>query len=929
MSMESASSSINVPAPDATAASPDVAALELQNLVPGSHWQEGKYLIEEVLPDITYGKLLRAEDVATGDRVIIRSFRVSDDSRARAWSRVFGYENTAIQDRIFGNSAEGRRIEITAAPAGKTLLDHFSGTKARTKDVRWVLEQLVSAIGALHERGVAHLNLKPSTIYVREEGGAPKLCIGGLETLVDITRSELTSISVDPFYAPPEGIGLLQHHASPALRAWDWWSVGRILQELILGTHVLGLLIDRDVSRRTPELLIRADQFLREKDIQRSRPGGVELMTGLDEERRVLLRGLLASCRDARWTTRDIQAWLRGETPRERYDLPRATRLFQWNDYGYSLPEIAEHCSRAENRQIAIDQIFGAERADSLFSFIQADSSQRFLADRLRDLTELAANSAFANLPPATVREVLSAVALGFVGGQDFGLRVRGEPVSATLLLKLLKESTDGSALLFIETLCDPTLGQYLSQLDSSASRLLLDLYRDMAAALAQGASNHWLSRSDRAAVAQVCALLLREEKDLKHDLEKAREKYAISRIDNLNTLFQRNDLRVAELALLLFTLAQPEKFEYLTHEAWLAERRGKLEAEAEVLARALTWKNFASVHRFGALLIGPVILHVAFWLIVAGSVALARPGRATLIIALALVAAMFLVRVVTRKICFHALVRRTQAKVSKYPTAQMCDGEVQACVSKSKNTASGNLRQELQRVAQAIKELGETQSASGTVRPPESFAISRVVAIASTLVALACVATFTPPIIKNPPQWPKLKSAWLTPPAQPRSASATTELGHAGSSTTVAPAAHSTAALTSETLDGKNVGEAAEKPSNAKNGKKTQAVTQMSWGFREPLDLPMMKSLEPVDASPEQLDAALEEGASEVAPYIPETIGALIAVRVPTDEDVGLMLFDGKGNKIADRRVYRVAYLPLARSWFMLGGKPAIYLGN
>lgn len=927
--MEAASSPVPISTPaDHPASSSDVAALELHNLVPGEHWQQGKYLIEDVLPDITYGKLLKAHDVASGDAVIIRSFRVSDEQRARAWSRLSGYTSPTVQPRIYGASAEGRRIEVTAALTGRTLLDFFAGKKATVDDVRWLLGQLVSAVAALHELGVAHLNLKPTTVYVRENSGTPQLCIAGLETMLDVTCAELTSISVDPFYAPPEAIGLLQHHANQSLRAWDWWSVGRILQEIILGTHVVGIVIDRDVSRRTPELLIRADQFLREKDIQRSRPGGVELMPVLSEETTTLLRGLLTSCRDARWSHREITAWLDGKPVKERYELPRATRLYLWKDYAYSLPEIAECFSLLENRETAIEQIFATDRADSLFGFIQADSTQRPLAERLRELTELSANSAFANFPTTAIREILTSVSLGFVGGQNFGVRLRGKPVTARHLWEILNGGAAESELPLIEVLCEPILSQHLSHLDPAASRLALELHRTLATALAQGAAQNWLSRADRAAVTQVCAWLLREERELKLSLGAARENYAVTRIDSLNTLFQRHDLAVSDLAIVLFTLAQPEKFEYVTHAAWLKERLVKLTAEAEMLACALTWKNLGAVSRLGSALIGPIVIHLSFWFVVASTIALSHPAKSTLAIAIAILVGVFGVRLILRKLALRALLRRTKGAASSLPTLRECEEQQQLCLSKTSFGAQSAFQQEFRKILNAIKELAQSESAAAEIAPPEKFLPTRIIAIGSTALALGCVATFSPPVLKHPPQWQKLLATWFAPAPAKRSASATTsdakvvpEVRQGASNSQVDPK------LATKPSDKDMV--AGKSDSRAKDAKSSKAATQMSWAFREPLEMPMMRTLGQSDATPEQLQAALEDGTNQVASYIPSSITSLIAVRVPTDDGVGLILFDGKSNKIADRHVYIAGYLPLARSWFMLGGKPAIYLGN
>jgi hypothetical protein len=40
-------------------------------------------------------------------------------------------------------------------------------------------------------------------------------------------------------------------------------------------------------------------------------------------------------------------------------------------------------------------------------------------------------------------------------------------------------------------------------------------------------------------------------------------------------------------------------------------------------------------------------------------------------------------------------------------------------------------------------------------------------------------------------------------------------------------------------------------------------------------------------------------------------------------------MLFDAKSGKLADQHLHIVPYLPMPRSWFLLGNRTAIYLGE
>lgn len=925
--MESQNSTATPPLPSDVPAPKEIelASLELENLVPGAKWRSEAYLIEEVLPDITFGKSLRAKELKTARSVVIRSFRVSDDARERAWNRMGAEEGSCLLGRIWAATAEGRRVEITEAPGSRTLTDWFAGRKAAEDEVQWLVKGLCDAVSRMHACGVAHLNLKPGNIHVRESEAGPQIVLGGLETLVDITRPELMSVSIDPFYAPPEAVGLLQHYAGPAFRAWDWWTVGRVVQEAVLGGHVLGLLIERDVSRHTPELLIRADQFLREKDIARSRPGGVELMPALDENIRTLLRGLLASCRDARWSSRDVHAWLDKKLVRERYDLARTTRLFVWRDYAYSLPEIAEVLAERENVASAVEEIFGAARRDSLFSFIEADSTSRGLAGRLKDLTELETSSGFAGYPKAALREAVAMTALGLIHGGSANMKIRGLPVSADNLKSLLAGAPDDQVLSLVEVLSEPALFQSVAQFDSAAGRVLGDLSRGAGAAIALGASHHWLSRADRVALSRIHQILLTGEAEQQAALAEARLKFAVNRNEDLDTMFRKEHPGSAELCVLLFTLGRAEHFGYVTHEDWNEEQRAKLNARGEALAQALTWQNLCRVIRVGPLVIGPVFLAVVFWMMVAAAVALRFSSRPTLMLAGGTFAAAIIARLLLRKTSLAALRRHATSGGKGFPSAATCEEQSRKALGSLSAQGVSEMKRQL---AETNAALAALPNAGGRVpaRVAENFIPQRILCLVLTTAGLAAFVLLGLGVLKSPPKWEGLKTAWFSPPPAPSKGAMAAE--DSPGKTTAAQEGVGEENPTPEAKAGNSV-LGGLFSSGKKSAQESTDIAQVTWGFREPLDLPLLKTLETLDATEAQAADALEQGREKARPYIPATVNTLIALRVMADNRVGLMLFDAKSGKLADQHLHIVPYLPMPRSWFLLGNRTAIYLGE
>jgi hypothetical protein len=102
----------------------------------------------------------------------------------------------------------------------------------------------------------------------------------------------------------------------------------------------------------------------------------------------------------------------------------------------------------------------------------------------------------------------------------------------------------------------------------------------------------------------------------------------------------------------------------------------------------------------------------------------------------------------------------------------------------------------------------------------------------------------------------------------------------------------------------------------------------RVAWNLPKPVVAPPVEVKSTLVATPEQVAFALVEGERELFPFLRRTVKSLVAVRVPTEAGVGLILFDGEDGTVAERRVYLVGQVPPAPSWLNLGGREVVFLG-
>lgn len=197
----------------------------------------GRYRLGEVLGRGGMGEVRAAEDLRLGRQVAVKLLRadLADDadvrrrfeSEARAAAGISHPHAVAVYD---AGEDEGVAYLVMERLPGATLADEMATGPLAQDRACAVACQVLGALGAAHDRGLIHRDIKPGNVLVAADGAA-KLADFGIAKVMESSDDATTGFLLGtPAYLAPER--LAGHPATPAS---DLYALGVVLYEALTG----------------------------------------------------------------------------------------------------------------------------------------------------------------------------------------------------------------------------------------------------------------------------------------------------------------------------------------------------------------------------------------------------------------------------------------------------------------------------------------------------------------------------------------------------------------------------------------------------------------------------------------------------------------------------------------------------------------------
>ena len=850
-----------------------------------SLWQE-VYHVTALIEDNGTEQWWRANRTDTAEAMVLRVLPgVKGDIRTEAFARLCAIELPALQKAHEVHYVGGKRVEVYSALKGIPLSEWRRGRAAvDTATVETVVRQISEAFGILHANGLAHLGLQPSVVFVHEQKNGLNCTLGGLGTVVRFEGDKLISAAVNPLYAPPEAATLQLHEPGPAICGWDWWTLGRLAQELILGHHVLDDLPDAVANETQPARWARAEALLLEQDMQGLCAGAVEVMH-TEERLTVMLRGLLASSPEGRWGGEFVDRWVRKQLVKENYSDKRTENKFRWRGRLYTVPEAAKELQTAELWNEAASHVFKTTTPGMLAHFIANMPDQHLVHKQLGDLMKFGAGDVIRALPTSVSRDLVLMLALMQLSGEK--LIWQGRRINGDALAGLLAEAPDKpERFAFVRILTDRSITSQIDRYDLEAGRSLAAISLVVSDAEALLQRNGWLKEKNEKESEAIFRLALESEEKLKAAHARLKQLYACANDPAVERIFASEKPARSELVALTWVEPKAASVGFVTHQQMKALRLTEMTERCRQMVRLISWQKLEKTLKLGPLVFGQRWLILAVWLSLVPVLAVHKPGPLGLLLGLLPLGLIVLMRAVHQPM-LSAAIKPWSAENKPLGWDghfARCREEISRLVrqyalplSLAESTAL------YRRISTERSDLAKPEPCE-VIAPPASHLGTLLVGMAGWVLVVAVVAGSVAFAVKTPPSLTAHQKVW-----QVMFASAPKE----------------------------------------KVKPKEPPVTQISWPYKAPRETPFeITTYGAFNPESAQSKFATERAQALVKGYKPETIDSLVAIYVPLEgPNGGLLLYDGKKGAFMGRNGVLINFVPMPKMWLQIGDQRAIFL--
>ena len=264
---------------------------------------EGDYRLLRQLDGGGEAVLFEVCETATSETRVLKLYHRHVSLRGEVLRRIQAIDSShVVRLTDFGQLTDGRWYEAQERIPAGSLVDFRSNGDFIVDDIGGVVAQLVGAISAFHAAGLAHHDIKPENVLVRNPSPLD-LVLGdfGLSVVSNNSTYYATNRNATIAYQAPETMRQVGGEAR------DYWALGLTIAMLATGDVPYAGLNEHAILdehyKQTPPRIIES----------------------LPSERlKQLCRGLTRYDPKARWSEREVRKWLEGDDPPVAPERPRS-----------------------------------------------------------------------------------------------------------------------------------------------------------------------------------------------------------------------------------------------------------------------------------------------------------------------------------------------------------------------------------------------------------------------------------------------------------------------------------------------------------------------------------------------------------------------------------------------------------------------------